>query len=311
MSPKLLESQYKDHLSEFHAWHEAHPSCEEYLVFPENMGTALALDETSLQGGELFTILTNKEAHGKKGSLVALIKGTKSATITSVLNLIPVSLRMQVREVTIDMANTMDWVCRSSFMNATHTIDRFHVQKTITEGLQEIRIRLRREARAEEETQLLCAKQEKRKYKPPTLSNGDTLPQLLARSRYLLFKNAGSWTATQKKRAALLFEKYPLLQKAYGLSCSFRSFYHTTTRTSAESALRTWYEKVDREKIPEMSAAALTVRAHEGRILNYFEHRSTNAAAESFNAKIKGFRALLRGIRDLPFFLYRLQHLFA
>ena len=49
-------------------------------------------------------------------------------------------------------------------------------------------------------------------------------------------------------------------------------------------------------------------------ILNYFNNRSTNASAESFNAKIKEFRAQfrgVRGVRDVKFFLYRLTKLFA
>ncbi|MBP3258333.1 MAG: transposase, partial [Bacteroidales bacterium] len=36
----------------------------------------------------------------------------------------------------------------------------------------------------------------------------------------------------------------------------------------------------------------------------------TNAAAESFNSKIKAFRAQLRGVSDLPFFMFRLCRLF-
>ena len=46
-------------------------------------------------------------------------------------------------------------------------------------------------------------------------------------------------------------------------------------------------------------------------ILNYFDNRSTNAAAESFNAKIKAFRAQFRGVRNVEFFLYRLTQIFA
>lgn len=40
---------------------------------------------------------------------------------------------------------------------------------------------------------------------------------------------------------------------------------------------------------------------HYNEILNYFERRSTNASAESFNAKIKNFRIQLRGVRDKHF----------
>ena len=45
-------------------------------------------------------------------------------------------------------------------------------------------------------------------------------------------------------------------------------------------------------------------------ILNYFVNRSTNAAAESINAKIKQFRAQLRGIIDKKF-LFRLTKIYA
>ncbi|RUA07366.1 MAG: transposase, partial [Fusobacteria bacterium] len=40
-------------------------------------------------------------------------------------------------------------------------------------------------------------------------------------------------------------------------------------------------------------------------------NRSTNASAESFNAKIKDFRRQFRGVRDIPFFLFRLCKLYA
>lgn len=36
-------------------------------------------------------------------------------------------------------------------------------------------------------------------------------------------------------------------------------------------------------------------------ILNYFINRSTNASTESFNAKIKAFRAQFRGVKNVEF----------
>jgi hypothetical protein len=46
-------------------------------------------------------------------------------------------------------------------------------------------------------------------------------------------------------------------------------------------------------------------------ILNYFDNRSTNASAESFNPKIKAFRFQFRGVRNIEFFLYRLTQIYA
>jgi len=56
--------------------------------------------------------------------------------------------------------------------------------------------------------------------------------------------------------------------------------------------------------------AADSIRLHEYNILNYFINRSTNASAESFNAKLKGFRAVVRAVRDKKFFLFRIAKLY-
>ncbi|WP_461632357.1 transposase [Labilibaculum euxinus] len=54
-----------------------------------------------------------------------------------------------------------------------------------------------------------------------------------------------------------------------------------------------------------------TIQDHYQGILNYFDNRSTNASAESFNAKLKAFRASLRGVRDINFFLFRVAKIYA
>jgi len=74
---KRLQEQYAAHLSDFSSWKEA-DHAEDWLLFPENMGEYLSIDETSLSQGELYTILTNKSAKGRKGTLIATIKGTES-----------------------------------------------------------------------------------------------------------------------------------------------------------------------------------------------------------------------------------------
>ena len=56
---------------------------------------------------------------------------------------------------------------------------------------------------------------------------------------------------------------------------------------------------------------AATMHKHYDEVLNYFNNRSTNAFAESFNAKMKQFRAMLRGISDVKFFFFRLAKLYA
>ena len=63
--------------------------------------------------------------------------------------------------------------------------------------------------------------------------------------------------------------------------------------------------------MPAGAFGANGVRGDYIDILNFFDNRSTNASAESFNAKIKNFRAQLRGISDIKYFLFRLQKIYA
>ena len=61
----------------------------------------------------------------------------------------------------------------------------------------------------------------------------------------------------------------------------------------------------------EFNSVANSIQYHLDSILNFFINRSTNAHAESFNAKIKGFRANLRGVANSTFFLFRMEKLYA
>lgn len=310
LTPKEFEKQYKYYLSDYPHWDQK-DHADKWLLFPDNIGQKLSIDELSVTNGELYTVITNKSAKGGKGALVAIVAGTKSSTVTAILQKIPLEKRSLVLEVTLDMSNSMDVIIKQSFPHVTIVTDRFHVQQLITEAVQEIRVNLRKQAIKEESTAILRAKKKKRPYQPKTYDNEDTKKQLLARSRYLLFKSSSKWTERQEQRAKILFQEFPSLQHAYNLSMSFRSWYENhTDKSQAKVDLQKWYEKVKAENIESFQVAAESIKAYEDTILNYFHHRSTNAAAESFNAKLKGFRALVRGVRDVKFFLFRVAKLY-
>lgn len=272
----------------------------------------MSLDETAFSNGDLYTILTNKKAKGKKGALMAMVKGTKAETVIKILHRIPLKQRKKVKEVTLDMAGNMGLIVRKSFPNATLVIDRFHVQKLSLDALQEIRIKHRWDAIDAENDAIESAKKISANYKPEILPNGDTLKQLLARSRYLLYKSANKWTQNQSDRAKILFERYPDIEKAYRLCQNLSWIYNQTKdKTKALIRLAKWDEKVRQAQFKSFNTIARTISIHYQNILNYFDNRSTNASAESFNAKIKAFRAQFRGVRNIEFFLFRLSNIYA
>ena len=72
-----------------------------------------------------------------------------------------------------------------------------------------------------------------------------------------------------------------------------------------------WYKDVDESGMDNFNTIKNTMQINYNTILNYFNNRTTNAAAESFNAKIKAFRSLFRGVKSKKFFLYRLSQIYA
>lgn len=268
-------------MSDFSNWNQK-SHAKEYLLFPENIGERLSIDETSMSQGELYTIVTNKDAKGKQGSIVAVISGTKAAEVIEILHKIPKEKRDAVTEITLDMANSMKLIARKSFTKAIQVTDRFHVQKLVLEALQDVRIKYRWQAIDDENTAISKAKEKNKSYKPTLFSNGDSPKQLLARSRYILYKSQEKWTPNQKQRAEILFEQYPDIKEAYKLSQGLKLIFNQDI-----------------------------IKLNYDTILNYFKNRSTNASAESFNAKIKAFRSQFRGVKNIEFFLYRLTKIYA
>ena len=306
-----LQRHYKKRVSGYKDWPQF-PHAGEYLIYPENLTEKLSIDEVSLSKGELYTFITNKNTGVRnKQSVVAVVNGTEAKTIQAVLERLPLEKRNQVKEVSMDMARNMSLAVEKSFPLAKRVIDRFHVVRLVMDAMQHLRVGFRWEAIDQENTAIKEAREKGEKHLPEVLSNGDTLKELLARSKYLLYKYEDDWTANQSKRAAILFLKYPLLKIAYEFSISFRNIYKNTSKEKALAQFCQWKTKVENSKIGKFNTAVNSLEYHLENILNFFDNRNTNANAESFNSKIKGFRANLRGVTDVKFFLFRLEKLFA
>ena len=306
-----FEKQYKEKLSGYRGWSEL-SHADRWLVFPENLSESICIDETAPCNGELYTLVTNRKSRGKNGTIIAVVQGVAADKVIEALMRIDESRRNMVREITMDMSNSMRLIARRCFPQAIRTIDRFHVQKLACDALQEMRIAHRWDAIQADSDARENARLEDRPYVPVTLPNGDTPRQLLARSRYLLFKSPEKWTRSQSLRAEILFQMYPDLGKAYSLTHSLRMiFSKNTVKDAARLSLARWYNKVEDSGFKSFNVIAATLYEHYEEVLNFFINRSTNAFAESFNAKLKAFRTALRGVSDIKFFLFRLCKLYA
>ena len=66
-------------MSDFTTWDQLQHA-EDYVVFPDNIGEYLTIDETSLSQGELYTVVTNKAANGNLWRLYDLSKDIGETT---------------------------------------------------------------------------------------------------------------------------------------------------------------------------------------------------------------------------------------
>lgn len=323
LNGQTLRKQYKEVISDYRGW-DQEKHAEEYLLFPENLGTDLSLDETCLSNGDVYTILTNKAVHGRKGAIVAMVRGVASDTVISIFRQLPHHKRTKVKTITTDLSSAMMLTARKSFPHAKLINDRFHVQQLMSEAVDQIRIRLRWQVLDQENNAIKEHRRRRKEAKtkselekigqwaPVRMENGETMPQIIARSKHIVLKNMAKWNLQQRARAEILFNQFPELQSAYKLSMELTHIFNKRIKPQeAMLELARWYKDVESYGENCLSRVLETFENHYDTIINYFEKRLTNASAESFNAKIKALRSQFRGVGDIKFFMYRLAKLYA
>jgi transposase len=297
------------------------------ILKPQNFGPNMAIDEKQI-GEEMHTVLSNRDT-GKIAMLAQTLKAKELGLLTTFFE----DKAYEVKTITRDLSNSYDWFCRTAFPNAGHIADKFHIIKSLLDACQDVRIRYRQDVlrdkrikyeqhkQQEEQRKLqyeLEGKRFKRKkfrYQERKTGNGETPMELLARSRFLLFKYESQWTMSQRQRAETLFELYPEIEQAYKLCCQFREWYKKENvgvdQTLINLGLNDWYRQVEKIDIDEILNFKSLVERHEPIIKRYFEKGHTNAIAENINGKIKRFIMINQGTRDREFFYFRLGNYFS
>src|SRR5690625_1753104 len=165
---------------------------------PEHMGEAMAIDEKHIDG-EFYTVLSNKQT----GKVALLAQTVRNEEIGRILR--PYSRqRFKVKVLTRDLANQYDWVGRTCFPGAMQVADKFHIIRQALDQLQAHRMSFRQQLLTDKRQAWQEHKRQKKttpfSFPQQKLSNGETPLELLARSRYLLYKFPSQWSGTQKAR---------------------------------------------------------------------------------------------------------------
>ena len=297
-------------------------------IFEEaNFGEKMAIDEKHI-GEDFYTIISNRQT----GKIAMLCNSYKFTELEHVMLNHP-SVLKKVKSVTRDFSGLYQKFCSQLFPCAVQIGDKFHVIRHLMEANQAIRIKYRQKELEKRRLALKIFKQSEKsrmeecertgqvfkhkkfQYKEQRLENGETPMELLARSRYLLFKFPFQWTPKQQKRANVLFSLHPQIKQAYDLSCQFRNLMSKKNigrqYLEIDKQLHLWYENVEDANIDEILNFKSLVESNEEYIVNYFIEGETNAMAEGINSKIQKFISSNQGTRDRDFFFFRLAKYFS
>lgn len=304
------------------------PKVIEVPIFKSgNFGEKMSIDE-KLIGEDIYTILSNRNT----GKIAMVCQSLTFSEIEQVFqkhsSVVPL-----IKSITRDLSPLYEKVCTDIFPQATQVGDKFHVIRNLMESHQAIRIRYRQKELEKRRTALKEFKASEQQrlqeceglgkefspkkfyYKEDRYENGETALELLARSRYLLFKFNHQWTEKQRKRANTLFKLYPNIERSYELSCQFRDFLSSKNigkgYLEIDKKLHHWYENVEDSQIDEMLNFKALVESNEEYIVNYFLKGETNALAEAINGKIQKFISSNQGTRDRDFFFFRLANYYS
>jgi transposase len=293
----------------------------------ENMGVSMAIDEKHINN-TFYTVLTNSIT-GKVALMIdSMCPKHVGESLLKFNDRLPL-----VKTLTRDLSPTYKNIADKFFTNATQVADKYHVVVYATDAVQDLRTKYRQEnlsndrklqaehdikykeyklKLADKSTEILVKVY--KTWHPEKLRNGETIAELLARSRYLLFKKPEKWNDYQRDRSEVLFDKFPLLKKAYELINDFRNWYEPNkikdskwNYLTAETRLMHWMDLAESSKIDEVLNFRALLERHFEPVLNYHLQYKTNAIAESVNAKIKSALTNNKGARDLDFFHFRLN----
>ena len=181
-----------------------------------------------------------------------------------------------VAVVTCDLSPAFAKGVSEHLPNAKRVADRFHVIQLATRQVDKVRTAEAKESK------------EKR--------------ALLAKTKYIWLKNEANLTAGQAERKRSLAKEHLKTARACAMKEALQAVYDCGTRAEAEPELDALCSWIMHSNVPQMKTVAKTIRENRDEILNYFDHRVTNAVLEGMNSIIQSAKRLARGFSNLEYF---------
>jgi transposase len=189
----------------------------------------------------------------------------------------------QIQSVSMDMWQAFMSSAAKNIPNAKVVHDKFHIAKYLGEAVDKVRRSEHRELKTEGESPLTGLRQ-------LFLYNEENLDE------------DSYFEVLTVQRADLK------TGRAWAIKENFRHFWTYMSRSWGKRFFDQWYGWAIRSRLEPIKKVAKMLKNHLDGLLNYFDHRVTNATSEGFNSRIQSIKSAARGFRK--FENYRIRILF-
>ena len=240
----------------------------------------LGIDEKSSEKGHSYvTILTDID----RSRVLDLVPERKLEAAKTLLETLTPNQRASVSAVAMDMWPAFMSAAKTCIPQADIVHDKFHVAKYLGEAVDAVR------------------KQEHRR-----LSEAGTSP--LTGSKWTWLKGYPDGRSAEAVSFRALNQLNLKTSRAWTIKENFTQFWSYHYKGAAKRFFAAWSANAMRSRLDPIKKVVKMLRRHETGLLNFSQHRISNACAEGFNSAIQLIKANARGFRN--FTNYRARILF-
>jgi transposase len=233
----------------------------------------IGIDETSFQKHhEYVTVITDRE----HGLILEVIDDRKKSSVVDWLKALNEKQRHSIVTVSMDMWDGYIGAFLECLPEAEKKIcfDRFHIAKYFGDAVSKVR------------------NMENQKLKEET---GESV---LGGTKFQWLANSENTDNRTRRWFMALTRSTMETAKAWTIKEMAANLWHFNTRTWAEKGWKNLLEQIDRCELPPVKKVGEMVKTHLWGIINAVVHDVTNAAAESFNARIQKIKSMACGFRN-------------
>lgn len=242
----------------------------------------LAVDEIAVRKGHSYmTVVLDFET----GKVVWMGQGRKAGTLKEFFAALAPEQKAGIEAVAMDMWAPFIKAVRECAPGAKIVFDLFHLVQNFNKVIDKVRADECRKA----------SEKDKRVFKG---------------SKYLLLKNDGNLTESQRERLGRLLEINGTLVEVMILKDMLKTLYDHDLPLLASRAVEEWCALADAVGHKAVSDFASLVRKHAFGIVNHCEHKIHTSVLEGVNNKIKVAKRKAYGYRDLRYFTLKVYQLF-